>query len=258
MKQLIDTHFHLDFVEEQKRQSFISAIANEQIDIIAQTLLPTQYQLIYQQYPVALALGCHPWHIQDRQQMMYELQLFEQLLPTTHYIGEIGLDFAPSRLEQVDQGLQVETFTRIIHLLRCYEQHYQHPFIVSIHSVRSATQVIDILEAQALYQGKSQVILHYFNGTSDELTRHIRNGGWLSVHPKMLQTKKGRAYIQQVPLQRLLLETDLPIATSETDTIETQHPQVIHQLVEQLSELLKRDMRPVLLDNQEQLIQRMG
>ncbi|MBS4455803.1 TatD family hydrolase, partial [Aerococcaceae bacterium zg-A91] len=63
---------------------------------------------------------------------------------------------------------------------------------------------------------------------------------------------------QQVPLQRLLLETDLPIATSETDTIETQHPQVIHQLVEQLSELLKRDMRPVLLDNQEQLIQRMA
>ena len=51
---------------------------------------------------------------------------------------------------------------------------------------------------------------HWFSGTSDELTRVIRSGCFVSVNPRMLETKRGRAYAQAIPEDRLLLETDMP------------------------------------------------
>ncbi|MBK0347658.1 TatD family hydrolase [Aerococcaceae bacterium zg-ZJ1578] len=254
MTKFIDTHFHFDFIKDElARHQLIQACDEAKIKVIAQTVLPTQYPLLKAMYPIDVALGLHPWYIENEQQVAQELQSFLKELPTTHFIGEIGLDFAPNRLQQVEQKLQVDTFSRIIQMIRDYEQVHQHSFVVSIHTVRSASVVLDILEKFQLYQSKSQVIFHYFNGTSDELMRHVRHGGWLSIHPNMLHTKKGRAYIKQVPINRLLLETDLPKPEQDTNEIVTQYQQVINQLLEQLTELLGVDVRPIFLENQAQL-----
>ena len=49
------------------------------------------------------------------------------------------------------------------------------------------------------------------------MTRHLRLGGYISVHPQMFNSKKGRAYLQQIPLDRLLLESDLPEGQADQD-----------------------------------------
>ena len=53
-------------------------------------------------------------------------------------------------------------------------------------------------------------IIHWFSGTSDQLTRARRAGCYFSVNPRMLGSKRGRAYAQAIPADRLLLETDEP------------------------------------------------
>ena len=53
-------------------------------------------------------------------------------------------------------------------------------------------------------------ILHWFSGDGDELHRAVRAGCYFSVGPRMVATKRGREYAKQIPLDRLLLETDDP------------------------------------------------
>lgn len=83
------------------------------------------------------------------------------------------------------------------------------PKVISLHAVRAASDVLDALtRAGALEQ--HACVFHWFSGTSDELVRAVRAGCFFSVGPRMLKTKRGRAYARAIPARQLLLETDAP------------------------------------------------
>mgnify|MGYP004492342999 CR=1 FL=1 len=69
--------------------------------------------------------------------------------------------------------------------------------------------VLDVLERHGATRSNA-CILHWFSGSSQELARARELGCHFSVNPNMLATKRGRAYVRQIPPNRLLLETDLP------------------------------------------------
>ncbi len=54
------------------------------------------------------------------------------------------------------------------------------------------------------------VIFHWFSGSGEELVRARKLGCFFSVNEMMLNTRRGRAYARQIPLECLLLETDAP------------------------------------------------
>ena len=84
--------------------------------------------------------------------------------------------------------------------------------MLSVHAVRAVDQVLDVLEHASVFGGMTgnACIIHWFSGTSDQLTRARRAGCYFSVNPHMLDSKRGRAYAQAIPADRLLLETDEP------------------------------------------------
>ena len=92
----------------------------------------------------------------------------------------------------------------------------QHPLagrVISIHAVRSAGTVLDALESFGLLTlspNSPAIIFHWFSGTSNEFVRARNAGCHFSVNERMLATKRGREYARQIPLDRLLLETDAP------------------------------------------------
>ncbi|WP_124057945.1 TatD family hydrolase [Vaginisenegalia massiliensis] len=248
----LDTHYHYDFLPAGAcRQSFLQVLFEHEIQLVAQTLLPSGYQdLVESEQDQALkplySIGFHPWWIQSTKQAEQELAIFERLLPTTHLVGEIGLDFSPRRLEQASEKVQVEVLNSILQQVISQSRQTDTFYILSLHSVRSSTVVIDLLEACQVYQSKVIPILHRFNGTSDDLMRHIRLGGYISVGSQMLATKKGRAYAKQIPADRLLLESDLPanpLVDDESTTLaQDQAEFLIHNLqdtVEQLTSIRK-------------------
>lgn len=210
MKKLIDTHYHLDFIEDdQVRRIVLEQLAMNNIEIVAQTILPSDFVKINEQFKwpknttKRLSLGFHPWYLKNIEE---ELDVFKNNLSNTMYIGEIGLDFVPKRIEQISAEQQIDVFSTIMTWL-C---HHPSKFVVSIHAVRAEKVVIDILEKLNVVNFCVYPIIHRFNGTSDDLVRLIKLGGYISVHSTMIASKKGRAYIKQAPLEKLLLETDLP------------------------------------------------
>lgn len=264
---LLDTHYHLDFFEEvASRQEYLRTLATKEIGLVAQTVTPSAFQHLYEniaQYQEGLmipSLGFHPWWIQSESQAEEELAIFKRNLTRTDCIGEIGLDFSPKRLAQVPKDLQCAVFEQILAMICDYveDEDSGKTYILSIHCVKSADKVLDFLERYYIDDIDIVPILHYFNGTSDQLIRHLRMGGYFSIHPNMLQTKKGRAYIQQIPENRLFLETDGPsllsdLSASSARKMAFQTSRTFNKIIKEVSELTQVDFEEALLENQSRI-----
>ena len=163
---------------------------------------------------VIAGVGLHPWWIADGRCGTAEVDLLCELATQERYIGEVGLDFSPRFAGT--EGLQTQTFERLCQTL---SQHSIPRRALSIHAVRSAETVLDILETNSLFNNSPDsptIIFHWFSDTSDELVRARIAGCYFSISERMLATKRGREYARQIPLDRLLLETDAP-AEPQTD-----------------------------------------
>lgn len=218
---LRDSHFHLDFLDDPA--AFLRDSLPLGVEVVAQTVLPSHFARDIDKFSGEWAgaipsLGFHPWWVDEDYER--ELDIFAAQLPRTRYVGEIGLDFGPRHVGSRD--LQVTVLQRILQLVG--------DRTLSIHAVRAASAVLDLLEGTDAHP-----VFHWFSGTSDELTRLIRMGGSISVNPRMLQTKRGRAYIRQVPPDRLLLETDLP---GDDPVSAEEHAHILRQLAADVQTLV--------------------
>ena len=157
---------------------------------------------------VIAGAGLHPWWIADGRCGAAEVDLLCELASRERFIGEVGLDFSPRFVGT--EGIQTQAFERLCQALS------QHPLagrVLSIHAVRAAGATLDILESSGLLKddlNSPTIIFHWFSGTSDELVRVRHAGSFFSINERMLATKRGLEYARQIPLDRLLLETDAP------------------------------------------------
>lgn len=153
-------------------------------------------------------IGLHPWWLADGRCGTAEINLLCEVAAQERLIGEVGLDF--SARFAGSEPLQIQAFDRLCDAL------VQHPLagrVISIHAVRSAGTVLDALESYGLLTlspNSPAIIFHWFSGTSNEFVRARNAGCHFSVNERMLATKRGREYARQIPLDRLLLETDAP------------------------------------------------
>lgn len=131
-----------------------------------------------------------------------ELPLFEALLPSTRYIGEIGLDGSPGFGQHA--VIQQTVFERTLELSK---EHGGK--ILTIHSRRAVDEVLALLSRN---EGCGAPVLHWFTGTIRQLQTAVAQGCWFSVGPPMLRSAKGRQLVQAIPRDRLLTETDGPFA----------------------------------------------
>lgn len=171
--------------------------------VLAVTTTPKAWtgtkRLIGDRPRVRVALGLHPELVGERHM---EVPLLEHFLSETRYVGEIGLDGSPHIKDSF--AAQKVALARI--LKACANSGGR---ILTLHSRRAATPVLDALEAEP---NAGTPILHWFSGTTKELERAVRIGCWFSVGPLMLKSEKGRALARMMPRDRVLTETDAPFA----------------------------------------------
>ncbi len=153
-------------------------------------------------------IGLHPWWLADGRCGAAEINLLCKVAAQERFIGEVGLDFSARCAGS--EPLQIQALDRLCDAL------VQHPLagrVISIHAVRSAGTVLDALESYGLLTPSPDspaIIFHWFSGTSNEFVRARNASCYFSVNERMLATKRGREYARQIPLDRLLLETDAP------------------------------------------------
>ena len=164
---------------------------------------------------IIAGVGLHPWWLADGRCGTAEINLLCEVAAQERFIGEIGLDFSARFVGS--EPLQIQALERLCDAL------VHHPLtgrVISIHAVRSAGTVLDVLESHGLFTPRPDspvITFHWLSGTSDELVRASDAGCYFSVNERMLATKRGREYARQIPLDCLLLETDAP-AEPQADT----------------------------------------
>lgn len=197
----VDFHCHLDLYPD-----FPAAIAEaERAGIYTLTVTTTpkawqrNYELTRQTRCVRAALGLHPQLVHERAD---EIGLWEEFLSETRYVGEVGIDAGPRYYRSVE--LQKQIFERV--LKACSRAGDK---VLTVHSVRSAKLVLDLIEAN-LPQDRGRVVLHWFTGSKSEARRAVELGCYFSVNSQMLLGDRGRDLVMALPKSRILTETDGP------------------------------------------------
>lgn len=207
----VDFHCHLDLYPDLA--TAIAQCERCRAATLAVTTTPKAFtrnrQLAADSQFVRVALGLHPQLVEER---AGELDLFERLLPETRYVGEVGLDAGPRHYRSLD--VQKRVFRTILTL--CAQSGGK---IVSVHSVRAAKHVLDLIE-ECLPNSRGKVVLHWFTGSIAEARRGVELGCYFSVNERMLNSPKGRRVLREIPNERLLTETDGPFVERAGKPIE--------------------------------------
>lgn len=203
---LVDFHCHLDLYPD------FESIVNECDTVGVHTLAvtttpkawPRNHALASRTSHVHAALGLHPQVVATRG---HEIDLWESMLAGSRYVGEVGLDSGPQYFRSLDRQKQI--FERV--LKACSRQGEK---ILSIHSVRSVSPVLDMIE-EHLALDTSRVVLHWFTGSASEARRAIDLGCHFSINSQMATNPRIGKIVETLPSDRLLTETDGPFTQTD-------------------------------------------
>lgn len=196
---LIDTHCHLDLYQDPK--AVADEVARRGVYVISMTTTPTAYIGTKALEPpgsrIRTAIGLHPELAADR---VHELEIFRRHLPSTRYVGEVGIDGSAPHRDTVDS--QGRVLMSILDMCAAAGGK-----TISIHSRGAAGLVLDVIEQEPL---AGQCILHWFSGSFAEVDRASKLGCWFSVGPAMLRSERGMKIAARLPMDRVLPESDGP------------------------------------------------
>ncbi|MFN8250741.1 MAG: TatD family hydrolase [Ferruginibacter sp.] len=137
--------------------------------------------------------GLHPWYINpDNWQSQFRLLEAAVQKPTILAIGECGLD----KLCHTNFDLQQTVFKKQVMLANTVHK----PLI--IHCVKAYDEVLHILQ-----QAKTPVIFHGFNKNA-VLAQQLTSKGYYLSFGQALEQQRNRDVLKQLPLNKILLETD--------------------------------------------------
>ncbi len=218
---MIDLHCHLDLYPDPSK--IVEECQRRGLYVLSVTTTPSAWEITNRfsssDNRIRTAIGLHPQIAHERKS---ELPLFDSILPRTRYVGEVGLDGSPEFRSFWND--QIVVFD---HILNACERAGGR--ILSIHSRRAATAVLDRLEA---HLSAGTPVLHWFSGNMKELDRAIALGCWFSVGPAMLASANGRRLVSHMPRDRVLTESDGPFAQLAGNPVV---PWDIKQAIDQLS-----------------------
>ncbi len=211
----IDSHAHLDGCEfdadrdqviERAHAAGVSVILNVGTGDPHSGALARAVELGERHGSIYTAIGTHP-HDARLYDDRAEKKIRGLLEKGTRVIawGEIGLDF---HYENSSREVQVAVFKRQLRAAR----NCNTPVV--IHTREAEAETIEILETDYVGAGRSG-ILHCFSGSRDLAKRAIDLGFMISFSGIVTFKKAAelRDIARQVPLDRLLIETDCPYLT---------------------------------------------
>lgn len=208
----IDSHAHVDGPEfdadrdeviQRARDAGVSAILNVGTGDPHSGALERAVELAEKHKDIYTAIGTHPHDARlfdDKAE-----QLITSLLKQSSRViawGEIGLDF---HYDNSPRDVQMAVFQRQLDLAA------EADLPVIIHTREAEDETIEILKSHLAEPGHAG-IMHCFSG-SLRLAQQVVELGFLISFSGIVTFKKAedlRAVAEQIPLDRLLIETDCP------------------------------------------------
>ncbi|MGA2666587.1 MAG: TatD family hydrolase [Patescibacteria group bacterium] len=230
----IDTHAHLNF--EKFKDDYKEAIdrafnADVRAIINVGSNLETSKKAIEitGEYPSGLyaSIGLHPIHVKEED---FEISEYEKIVKNSKVVavGETGLDYYDHQSAEA----QKELFRRHLNLA----QKFAKPLI--LHSRDASDDVLSVLMEE---KNDLMGVMHCFQGNWNFAKVVLDLGLYISFTGLITFSKNSETMevIENVPLDRLMIETDCPYMSPEPYRGRRNEPAFVVEIAKKIAEIKK-------------------
>ena len=230
---LFDTHAHMDDrAFDDDRKELLENLPKQGIRLLMNPgcslassyntdRLSREYDYIY------AAVGSHP-DVADEvnEEVLEEYRKLCKLNPKIRAIGEIGLDY---HYEDIPREIQLRAFRMQMELAR------ELGLPVIVHEREAHEDGMKVVDEFPEVTG----VFHCYSGSA-EMAKELIKRGWYIGFTGVLTFKNARKAIEvasQIPLDRIVLETDCPYMSPEPFRGKRNDPGKLYRMAERLAEI---------------------
>ncbi|MBI4709207.1 MAG: TatD family hydrolase [Candidatus Portnoybacteria bacterium] len=253
---LIDTHAHINFIayKEDGGEVIKRALENNTwiINVGSQwdtSRRAVEYAKKYEE-GIFAAVGLHPIHLRsikikeefDEQELL-EFETQEEKFDYEKYktlasesgaiaIGETGLDYYRINEEDKENQIKLQKENFLAHIKLAQE--ISKPLIV--HCREAHNEVLEILKSQVT-SDKLQGVIHSFSGRLSQAEQYLEMGFYLGFNGIITFARDYDKVIKEIPLERILVETDCPYLTPIPFRGKRNEPLYVKYVAEKIAEI---------------------
>ena len=235
---LFDTHAHLDDrAFDADRENLLAFLPEQGLGLVmnpgCSLASSRNADALSRQYPwIYAAVGSHPDAADEvNDDVLEEYRKLCKLNPKIRAIGEIGLDY---HYEDIPRALQLKAFRDQMALAA------ELALPVIVHERDAHADGMAVVEEFPTVTG----VFHCYSGSLEMAKEQVKRGCYIGF-TGVLTFKNARKAVEvasQLPLDRLVLETDCPYMAPEPFRGKRNHPGYLYRMAEKLAEL--RGMTP--------------
>jgi len=250
---LTDTHCHLDFNKfDEDRESVIQRAMEsglERILIPGLDLESSQSAIeLAESYPhIYAAVGFHPTDLDKFSEKAFDEIKILATHPRVVAVGEIGIDYYWVK-EREARAFQIEILKRQL----AFAESINKPVIIHMREEEDAwfgQASVDLLAILTKWQKNLQAqdhiltekpgVRHSFNGNLETAQRALALNFYIGVTGPVTykNAEEKRQIIRQLPLERLLIETDAPFLTPVPHRGKRNEPAFVVYIADKIAEI---------------------
>ena len=229
---MIDTHSHINMIESLSLDEIIKNAFDNGIDkIIVPSAYPADMEnimdLVNKYDNVYGMLGIHPSEVKSWDDSFIEKIKNYAKNSKIAAIGEIGLDYY---WDKSFNDLQKEVFIKQIKLAN------ELNLPIDIHDREAHKDTYDIIQE---HNNGSKVIMHCFSGSVEFARECVKAGFYLGIGGVVTfkNAVKMKEVAKDVPLEKILLETDAPYLTPVPFRGKENQPAYVKYIAEEIASL---------------------
>ena len=235
---MIDTHAHLLFFEN--KEELINSMSEDGLekvvnigttiqDSISGIELANKYSNVY------TTVGIYPEY--SLTTTKEDLDKLKQLAKEEKVVavGEIGLDYhyegydAPSQKELLIKQLEIANEVGISFCIHCRQ---------------AANDVYDILSSHK-HLIKKAGLMHCYSEGGEWVKKFVELGMYISFSGNITYKKTDLSFIKDIPLDRIVVETDAPYLTPTPFRGKTNYPKYVRYVIEKIAEITGKSFEEI-------------
>lgn len=236
---LIDTHAHLDSVEDidgalvHAYEAGVSAVVavGEDQESNRKNLAAARRTEVPR---IILALGIHPSAV-GRENLEESFTFIEEHLNQARAIGEIGLDFWYKwvRKDKEKKDAQRAVYRRLLETAKAQD------LPALIHTRGTWREAFETARGIGVHKA----VFHWYSGPVDVLEDILNAGYFVSASPSVAYSPESRRAMEIAPVEQTLIETDSPVYYKHCDGGLKAGPKDIFCTLKYYAELKQRPAR---------------
>ncbi len=251
MKQMIDSHAHLDEERfDEDRDEFIKSLKENAISYVINPSsdmetsrrvveLSNKYENIF------AAVGIHPHDAEGFKEE--DLDELRQLSKDERVvaIGEIGLDYY---YDNSPRDIQKEVFRKQLELS------HELDLPVIIHTRDAMGDTYDILKE---FESRVRGVMHCYTGSIEMAEKFMKLGFYISIAGPVTfkNAVNVREMAKQIPLERLLIETDSPYLAPVPNRGKRNDPTNVRYVADMLANLKEIQIDKIIEHSRENTVE---